>query len=226
MSILKKAPFILVILALLVAQAAILAPPAYAAVLGKVAATEVEEDKTVTIQGTGLRVNSRYNVFLSKGKNASGGVRVGFAVTDSNGSFTKTFRIPGRLVDVAKINISIENNRGDTATNWFINASAEGNTGGTGAPDFSFRVTANKRDDWVRIRTSNLPANVTFDVRMGRAGSEGANGTVVGTLRATEGGNVRAEFEIPDSLDGRKEIDIRVENRGLGIAYSVTFDNK
>jgi hypothetical protein len=54
MSILKKAPFILILLALLVAQSAVLAPPAYAATLGKVVAKEVDEDKTVTLQGTGL----------------------------------------------------------------------------------------------------------------------------------------------------------------------------
>lgn len=226
MSVLKKVPFILVALALLFAQTAVVVSPAYAATLGKVVAKEVEEDKNVTLQGTGLRANSRYNVFLSKGKKVSSGLRVGFAVTDGNGSFTKTFKIPGKLVDVAKINISIENNRGDTATNWFINASASGNTGGVGAPDFSFRVTSNKNDEWVKIRTSNLPANVTFDVRMGRAGSDGVNGTVVGTLSDDEGGNVRAQFDIPDSLQGKKEIDIRVENRALGIAYSVTFSNK
>lgn len=227
MSLMKKIPFILVTLALLVVQSAVLVQPAYAATAaGKVYAKEVEEDKTVTIAGTGLRANTRYDVFLSKfGKYPANAVKAGWVKTDGNGAFTKTFKIPGKLVDIAKISINIVNSKGDTITNWFINASATSNTGGEGSPTFSFKVTDFKKNDWVKIKTSNLPANVTFDVRMGKAGSEGINATKVGELRSSKGGSVSGTFDIPDTLDG-KSIDIRVENKALGISAVVTFKNK
>ena len=182
MSLLKKAPFILVTLALLVAQSAIVVSPAYAATsAGKVYAKEVEEDKTVTVAASGLRANSRYDVYLSKfGKSIANGVRVGFVRTDGTGVFTKTFKIPGKLVDVIRISITLVGIHGDTATNWFINASSTSNTGGEGSPIFSFKVTSIKKGSSVKIKTTNLPANVTFDVRMGKAGSEGVKGTIVG----------------------------------------------
>ena len=228
MSLLKKAPFILVVLALLFAQSAIMVSPAYAATsTGRIYAKEVEEDKNVTLVGTSLRANTRYDVFLSKfGKYPANAIRVGFAITDSNGSFTKTFKIPGKLVDIAKISINIASSRGDTASNWFINASSTSNTGGVGSPTFSFKITSFKKGNWVKIKTSNLPANVTFAVRMGKAGSEGINGTRVGELRSNKGGSVTETFDIPDSLEDKSQIDIRVENKALGIAAFITFKNK
>jgi len=228
MSLLKKAPFIMIALALLVAQSAFLVSPAYAATsAGKVYAKEVEEDKNVTVAASGLRANSRYDVFLSKyGKSVAKAIKVGFARTDSTGAFTKTFKIPGKLVDVAKISINLVGIKGDTSTNWFINASSDSNTGGEGSPAFSFKVSSVKKGDSVKIKTTNLPANVTFDVRMGKAGSEGVNGTIVGELRSSKGGGVTATFDIPDSLEGKSQIDVRVENRALGIAYFVSFKNK
>lgn len=227
MFLLKKVPFILVALALLVAQSAVAVSPAYAATsAGKVYAKEVEEDKTVTLAATGLRANTRYDVFLSKfGKYPANAVKVGFAKTDGTGAFTKIFKIPGKLVDIAKISINITSSHGDLITNWFINASATSNTGGEGSPTFSFKISSFKKNDWVKIKTSNLPANVTFDVRMGKAGSKGINGTLVGELRSSKGGSVSGTFDIPDSLDG-KSIDIRVENKALGVAAFVTFKNK
>ncbi len=226
MSLIKKIPFMMVALALLVAQSAVLVQPAQAATAaGRVYAKEVEEDRNVTIAATGLRANTRYDVSLSKFGKPASAIRVGFAKTDGAGAFTKTFRIPGKLVDVPKITIDITRSSGPTISNWFINASADSNTGGEGSPTFSFRVTSFKKNDWVRIKTSNLPANVTFDVRMGRAGSEGINKTKVGELRSNNGGSVTATFDIPDSLEGRA-IDIRVENKALGMAAFVLFKNK
>jgi LysM repeat protein len=192
----------------------------------RVSASSVEEDRYVTLSGKKLVANSRYSVYLSKfGTYPSGAVYMGSALTDRNGAFTKTFRIPGRLVDIAKIAIHISNGR-DATSNWLINATADGNTGGEGAPDFSFSISSVDEDESVRIRTSNLPANVTFTVRMGRSGSKGANGIRVGTLSDDDGGTVRATFDIPEELQGRSRIDIRLENKALGIFYYVNFENE
>jgi hypothetical protein len=228
MSLLKKVPFILVTLALVIAQSAVLVSPAYASTSAiRVYAKEVKEDKTVTLVGTNLRANTRYTVYLSKyGKYPTNAILVGFAVTDGNGSFTKTFKIPGKLVDIAKISINIASSHGDTASNWFINASSTNNTPGEGSPPFGFKVTSVKKGEWVKVKTFNLPANVTFDVRMGKAGSKGIKGAKVGELRSNKGGSVTATFDIPDALKGKQQIDIRVENSSLGIASYVTLKNQ
>lgn len=91
MSLLKKFTFVLVALAMLAA----LATPAYAATTAsRVFAKSVVEDKSVTLVGSSLLVNTRYNVYLSKfGKYPSGAKLVGFALTDDKGAFTKTFNI-------------------------------------------------------------------------------------------------------------------------------------
>lgn len=192
----------------------------------RVSATSVEEDMYVTLQGKKLSASSRYSVYLSKfGTYPAGAIYMGSVLTDKYGAFTKEFRLPGRLVDIAKIAINLSNGR-DATSNWFINATADGNTGGEGAPAFSFSISSVEEDESVRIRTSNLPANVTFTVRMGRSGSKGANGIKVGTLADEDGGTVRPTFDIPEELQGRSSIDIRLENKALGIYYYMNFKNE
>lgn len=192
----------------------------------RVVATSVEEDTEVTLSATKLLANTRYSVYLGKyAIYPSEAVLVGWAYSDSKGAFSRTFNIPGRLADVVKIWVLVTNGSGDQATNWFINATSDGNTGGLGSPALSFSVTSVKSDNWVKIKTSNLPANVTFDVYMGKSGSKGVNGTLVGTLRDEDGGTVRATFDIPSELHDKSKIDIRLENKQLGISYYLTFDN-
>jgi hypothetical protein len=191
----------------------------------RVSALSVEEDQYVTLQGKKLVANSRYSVYLSKfGAYPSGAIFMGSVLTNKYGAFTRTYNIPGKLVDIAKIAINLSNGR-DATSNWFINATAEGNTGGEGAPAFSFSISSVEEDEWVKIRTSNLPANVTFDVLMGKSGSKGVNGIKVGTLADDDGGSVRATFDIPSQLQGRSKLDIRLENKSLGISYYLTFKN-
>jgi len=228
MSIPKKISFILMALAVLLTQSMALVSPAYAATTGvKVYAKDVEEDENVTVAGSKLVANTRYQVYLSKyGKYPASAFLVGSATTDSSGSFTKTFKIPSKLVDVVKIGINIISNRGDAASNWFINATAENNTGGEGSPTVSISLVSVKEDETVRINAKNLPANVTFDVRMGKSGTKGVNGTKVGTLRSSKGGSVKATFDIPDQLVGKSKIDIRVENKTLGISAYLSFENE
>ena len=235
MSHIKKISIILIALALLLSPVAALAQPALAssgaasdAASGavRVYAKTVVEDKSVTINGVNLVANTRYTIYLSKTKTYSDkSVLVGSAMTDAKGAFSKTYRIPGRLVDVARVYIYITNGKHDTASNWFINASASGNTGGEGTSNFNFSVVSVKRDTTVKIKTANLPANVTFIVYIGKSGSKGVNGVKVGTLVHDDGGSIRFTFNIPDSLEGKSKLDIRIENKQLGIAVYQTFDN-
>jgi len=193
---------------------------------GQVVAQSVEEDRTVTLQGKNLAVSSRYSVYLSKyGTYPSGATFVGSVTSDKSGGFKATFNLPKKLVDVAKIGVNIISAGGSSTSNWFINATAEGNTGGEGMSNLSLSLQSVSEDDWVKIKASNLPANVTFDVFMGKAGSKGVNGIKVGKLRDSSGGSVKATFDIPEELQGRSKLDIRVENKALGIYAYLTFEN-
>ncbi len=192
----------------------------------RVYALSVREDEYATLRGRGLAANSTYTVYFSRYGNSSGSpLRVGTATTDKNGAFTRTFSIPSALVDVARIGVSLYNSGGDSATNWFINATADELTGGIGAPAFSFRVLQVVEDEEVELRTSNMPADVPFNVLMGKAGSKGVDGILVGTLRDGDG-VIKGTFDIPDELQGRSRIDIRMENSATGIFYYNTIDNE
>lgn len=191
----------------------------------KVYALEVIEDKTVILVGKSLAANTRYSIYMHKYGNSST-YFAGSVVTDSKGAFKHTFGIPKKLVDIAKINVLVRSGTTTAANNWFINATADdGDTGGVGTPEFKFSVTDVDKGDSVEIKTSNLPANVTFTVFIGKGGSKGVGGVSVGTLRDSDG-TIKARFDIPDSLADRSSLDIRVESKALGTFYYVNFSNK
>lgn len=193
----------------------------------RVYALNVKEDQSVTLRGRYLLPDMRYTVYLGKYKAAaSADTRVGTVFTDKNGAFTATFNLPKKLVDIPQIAVSLYNGRGDVAGNWFINATLEGNTGGAQMPTFSFSIVSIDKNDSVRIKTNNLPANTTFDVLMGKAGSQGVDGYLAGTLSSSKGGSIKATFDIPVELEDRSKIDIRLENKKLNMAYYLTFENK
>jgi LysM repeat protein len=194
---------------------------------GRIYALSVVEDKSVSLRGTGLWANSRYSVYLNRYlNNRFSPVFAGTAFTDKNGAFTTAVRIPKELVDIAKIGVRIDNGRGSRVSNWFINATADDYTGGEGSPALSFSIVSVEEDEWVKIKTSNLPPNVTFKVLIGKAGTKGVDGILVGSMLDDDGGGVRATFEIPDDLQGKSRLDIRLENKALGMSYFVTFENE
>lgn len=193
----------------------------------RVYASEVKEDVSVTLRGKNLTASTRYTIYLNKyGADLSKAIIAGWVTTDKYGQFETTLSLPAKLNDVSKIAVSIFSKAGDKASNWFVNATAEGNTGGVGIQPLSFKVISAKEDAWVKIQTSNLLANVRFDVYMGKAGSKGVEGFKVGTLYSTKGGSVKETYDIPANLQGRSKIDVRLENTSLGIIVYLTIENK
>ncbi|MCB8968131.1 MAG: hypothetical protein H6660_14700 [Ardenticatenaceae bacterium] len=73
-------------------------------------------------------------------------------------------------------------------------------------------IVAVDSDKSVNIQTYNYPPNQTFTVRMGKMGTQGVNGAVVGTLTSGAGGSLTASFPIPDSLKGESQIAVRLES--------------
>jgi hypothetical protein len=191
----------------------------------RVYASSVEEDKYVTLVGKNLYSNTRYNVFLSwLGNRITQAIPVGSVLTDNAGSFTGTYKIPKILADRLKISIYLTSGAGDSASNWFINATAKGSTGGVGMGTPTLSVTDAKKGQ-VQIKIANLPAQVPFEVYIGKASSKGIGGVLVGTVKDDDGGGLKATFDIPSSLSDRSKLDIRLENKPLGLSAYMTFDN-
>jgi hypothetical protein len=195
-----------------------------AAPSNRVYASSVQEDKSVTLQGRNLAKNTRYSVTLSKYGSTTNVNSMGSVLTNAAGAFTVTYALPKKLVDVAKISATVRSS-GDSATNWFINATSSGNTGGVSSPAFTFSVVSSREDQSVTIKTANMPANVVFDALMGKAGTKAEKGIVVGSVFDGDG-TVRVTFTIPADLQGRSKLDIRLENKNLGVFYYLTIENK
>lgn len=192
----------------------------------RISADSVVEDKSVTLRGVYLNPKSTYTVYMGK-YNAvhNNDVIAGTALTDQSGKFLITYRIPKSLVDVSKIRVYLKNKSGDIAANWFINATSNNNTGGVSSPPFSFVVESVRENDEVTIKTSNLPANAHFVVTIGKSGSKGVDGIVVGNV-FDDDGVVKATFDIPEEYYDRTKLDIRLENKSLGMYYFQSFENK
>jgi hypothetical protein len=76
----------------------------------------------------------------------------------------------------------------------------------------TFSIVSVVAGDNVTIRTANFPANDTFDVRMGKIGTQGVGGKVVDTIHSGQGGTFTANFRIPGDLRGDARIAIRLES--------------
>lgn len=192
-------------------------------------ASSVIEDRYVTVQGRYLLANATYRVFMSSYKaDLSRATLAGSVRTDSKGTYKITLRIPKRLVDVYKINLYLESSRGSlVASNWFYNATADNSQiGGIGspAPSFSFTIEAIKPAKSITIKTKGLPANAVFEVRIGKYGTKGDGGILVGSVYDDDG-VVKATFDIPAELADRSRLDIRVESDKVGAVYWMSFDN-
>ncbi|NUM44277.1 MAG: LysM peptidoglycan-binding domain-containing protein [Anaerolineales bacterium] len=192
----------------------------------RVSATSVTEDVSVTLSGKFLVANSTYTISLSNYKaNQPISYVVGTVTAKSDGTFSATFSLPNKLADVSKLKVVISNGKGDTASNWFYNITSSGNTGGIGSPVLTLSVVSVDKGESVKIQASNLLPGVTYQVLMGKTGTAGVDGIVVGTIKGTKSGTVTATFEVPTELEGRSKIDLRVENNPFEASAYVTFQN-
>jgi LysM domain len=80
----------------------------------------------------------------------------------------------------------------------------------------TFSIVSVVRDSTVTIQTANFPPNDTFNVLMGKFGTQGINGTNVGTFKSGSGGSLSATFNIPAGLQGRNKIAIRLQSLTSG----------
>lgn len=194
----------------------------------------VVKDDSVTIKTSNFPANRTFTVLMGKiGTRAVGGIEVGKSESGTGGSFEATYQIPSALKGLAQISIRMDS-APYYAYNWFYNTSS-GSSGGTGGvtvtpvPGYSgyptFSIIAVDEDYSVTIRTSNLPPNVTFTVRMGKYGTRAVGGTQVTTTDSGNGGTMELTYLIPDGLKGLDRIAIRLDSSPGYYAYNWFWNN-
>lgn len=99
---------------------------------------------------------------------------------------------------------------GPTATKTAVTPAATKVPGYTGIP--TIKIIAVAKDSTVTVRTNNYPVGETFTVRMGKFGTRGIGGVVVGTTDSGKGGVFDVTYKIPDELKGQLLIAIRLDS--------------
>jgi len=90
----------------------------------------------------------------------------------------------------------------------------------------TFSITAVVAGDTVSILTQNFPANDTFDVLMGKYGTQGIGGTKVATQASSAGGSFSATYDIPAALAADYRIAIRLQSPTSGYySFNWFFNN-
>jgi hypothetical protein len=91
----------------------------------------------------------------------------------------------------------------------------------------TFSIVSVVRDSTVTIQTANFPPNDTFNVLMGKYGTQGVNGTKVGTFSSGNGSSQTVTFNIPAGLQGRSKIAIRLQSPTSGyFSYNWFYNYK
>ncbi|MBK8904669.1 MAG: hypothetical protein IPM53_26050 [Anaerolineaceae bacterium] len=202
-------------------------------VIPTISISSVQAGKTVTLQTHNFPPNMTFNVTMGKMfTQGIGGISVGQIQSGAGGSLTATFTIPDALKNDARIAIRAQTAHANPyyAFNWFYNNTApvppnDGTGGGdpiyTGIPTFS--VTAVTKGDSVTIRTNNFPANMTFNVTMGKMYTRGIGGISVGQIQSGSGGTLTATFDIPASLANDDRIAIRAQTAHANPYYAFNW---
>lgn len=203
----------------------------------------VKPDESVTIKVVNLPPNQTFTVRMGKiGTRAIGGIEVGQFTSGSGGTQTLTYNIPAGLKGLRQISIRMDSKPGGYfAYNWFYNTTTATATPGptktpgptptpkptlsgyTGIPTFT--ILSVVADDKVTIRTHNFPANQTFTVRMGKYGTKGIGGIVVGSSDSGKGGALEFTYTIPAELKGQSRIAIRLDSPAGFYAFNWFWNN-
>jgi len=91
----------------------------------------------------------------------------------------------------------------------------------------TMKITRVVHDTSVTFKAYNLPPDDVFRVRMGRMGTRGVGGTIVGSFDTGDGGTQSFTFDIPSRFHGDFQVAIRIESRtGSGYFAFNFFFNK
>lgn len=207
------------------------AVPARSSTIPTISITSVVTDQTVTIQTANFPANQNFVVTMGPfGSQGVNGHVVGTTNSGTGGAFSATYNIPDQLKGSSRIAIRLQTSHAYPfyAYNWFWN-NTTGGTGGipgyTGVP--TFNIVSVEAGKTVTIETNNFPPNQAFTVTMGPMGSQGVNGTVVGTLNSGVGGTLKATFNIPAQYASAYQVAIRAQTAHAApyFAYNWFYNN-
>ncbi len=202
-------------------------------VIPTISVSSVQAGETVTIQTHNFPPNLTFNVTMGKMYTRGiDGITVGQIHSGSGGTLTATFNIPDALENDARISIRAQTGHANPyyAFNWFYNNTApvppgDGTGGGepayTGIPTFS--VTAVTVGKSVTIVTNNFPANMTFNVTMGKMYTRGVDGLQVDSFNSEQGGTLTKTFTIPAALANDERIAIRAQTTHANPFYAFNW---
>jgi hypothetical protein len=197
----------------------------------------VVADEMVTIVAHNYPAHQVFTVRMNEyGTYGIDGTVVGSFDSGAGGTFSVSFGIPDWLKGEARIAIRTDSIAGFFSYNWFNNHTAPEedsdyvpsdhgsvSSGYSGVP--TFLVVDVEQDDSVTIRTHNYPKDQKFTVRMGKYGSLGIGGYVVGTFDSGDGGILELNFHIPDDLHGLTRIAIRADCTKGYFSYNWFWNN-
>jgi hypothetical protein len=198
----------------------------------------VVKDTSVTVRTNNFPAGKTWTVRMGAiGTRGVNGTVVGTTASAAGGAFDATYTIPAGLKGAEMIAIRMEADTGGWfAYNWFFNTGGSSSPaptvtpgGPTATPGFSgiptFTIASVVKGTSVTITTKNFPPNTTFTARMGAFGTQGVNGTVVGTSDSGAGGVYNATFTIPASMVSASRIAIRLESASGYFAYNWFWNN-
>ena len=196
--------------------------------------TAVEKDSLVTIRTENFPANQTFVVRIGNfGTLGAGGTEVATTFSGTGGTFTASYTIPTALKGQDRLAIRMDATSGGYYSyNWFwnktdqvsvtptptptptVNPTTSPTTTATPTPAVAipiFTIEDVVKDRTVTIKTANFPANKTFTARMGKYGTLGIDGVVVGTTNSGEGGIFTMTYTIPTELLGEARIHLRLE---------------
>jgi hypothetical protein len=192
----------------------------------------VTEDVQVTIETRNFPANREFIARMGLiGTKGVDGINVGTVNSGAGGSLKFTFTIPASLKAESAIAIRLESTTTTHfAYSWFSNTTFGSHAGGTPAEDVSTRaeilVASVKKDTLVIIKGIAFPTGESFDVLMGKEGSQGIGGVLVETIDLNGESSFTRSFNIPESLRSEAKLTIRFESNDSDLAVFVTFENK
>ena len=196
----------------------------------------VTENDIVTIQTRDFPTNLTFNVRMGEFTTLGvGGIVVDTIRTSTAISEVFTFEIPTELNIYDKIAIRLDSStHGFYAFNWFFNTNY-----GSHDEDFLKELLENveqptpilqvvtvKKDTFITLEGSRLPAGEDFDVLMGKYDTQGINGIKVGTFTPKSDGTIIENFDIPAALKSETRIAVRVESTESSLFAHTWFANE
>ncbi|MCL4562396.1 MAG: hypothetical protein M1281_17515 [Chloroflexi bacterium] len=239
----RLAFFLIIIVAVVLANGAL---PVHAWTIPTFTITKVVTDQSVSIETANFPAGQVFTVTMGQiGTHGVNGIVVGTTDSGSGGTLSATYTIPTELKGQALIAIRLESPEGYFSYNWFANAPATPSSATqTPAPTTTltpsptttpaasstatiptFSIQSVIRDQQVSIQTANFPPNQTFSVTMGKIGTRGVNGILVGSTESGQGGQFTAIYKIPAELAGLSQISIRLESPAGYFSYNWFYNN-